>query len=378
VSLDVGTDNGELRSDELYVGWRQPRLRGAEYDALVEEFVQAVKRRWPAALLQWEDFKKQNAFDLLDRYRHVLPSFNDDIQGTAAVAVAGVLTAGRVTGTPIEQQRIVMLGGGAAGIGIARQLRTTLRAAGVAGDALVRAIAVLDSGGLLIDGRPLREASKRDFAWPTRVADAFGLDPAHPPDLLSVITALRPTVLIGTTGEPGCFTEQVIRAMAAHCDRPAIFPFSNPTSKSEAIPADLLKWTDGRALIATGSPFAPVTFGNRTIQVSQGNNVYVFPGVGLGALIAQAREVNDEMFAAAVVALAQCATADDLAAGMLYPPLRQLRPVTVRVATAVAKAARDSGVGRDLSDESISEAIVTAMWVPSYPKLIPVNENSND
>ena len=377
VSLDVGTDNGQLRSDELYVGWRHPRLRGPEYDALVDEFVQAVKRRWPGALLQWEDFKKQNAFDLLDRYRKVLPSFNDDIQGTAAVAVAGVLTAGRVTGTPIEQQRIVMLGGGAAGIGIARQLRTILRSAGVNGNALDRAIAVLDSGGLLIQGRPMREASKHEFAWSAEVATQFGFDAAHPPGLLAVVQALRPTVLVGTTGQPGCFTEEIIRTMAEHCERPAIFPFSNPTSKSEAIPSDLLHWTNGKALIATGSPFSPVRFGDRTIHIGQGNNVYVFPGVGLGALVSHAREVNDEMFAAAAAALAQCATAEDLSAGMLYPPLRQLRAVTARVAEAVAKAARDTHVGRDMADEAIGEAVRSAMWFPSYPQLIPLREEKH-
>jgi malic enzyme len=371
VSLDVGTDNGELRSDELYLGWKQPRLRGPAYDALVAEFVQAVKRRWPKALLQWEDFKKQNAFDLLDRYRKVLPSFNDDIQGTAAVAVAGVLSASRVTATPIERQRIVIMGGGAAGIGIARQLRNTLRAAGLSGDALARAVAVLDSGGLLIDGRALREASKREFMWSAQLAAEYHFDAARTPDLLSVVTAIQATVLIGTTGTPGCFTEQVVRAMAAHCNRPAIFPFSNPTSKSEAIPEDLLNWTNGRALIATGSPFAPVTFGGRSIRVAQGNNVYVFPGVGLGALVAEAREVNDEMFAAAAAALAQCVTAEDLEAGLLCPPLRQLRSVTARVATAVATAARETGVGRDLVDDAIVEAVRAAMWIPAYPRLIP-------
>jgi malic enzyme len=328
VSLDVGTDNGELRSDDLYLGWKHPRLRGPEYYSLIDEFVHTVKRRWPRALLQWEDFKKQNAFDLLDRYRHVLPSFNDDIQGTAAVAVAGVLGAGRITGTPIEHQRIIVMGGGAAGFGIARQLRQTLRTAGLTGDALAGAIAVLDSGGLLLEGRPLRESSKREFAWSADLARAYGFDAARPPDLLAVVNALRPTVLIGTTGEPGCFTEEIVRAMAAHWHRPAIFPFSNPTSKSEAVPSDLLNWTNGRALVATGSPFAPVTFGGRSIRIAQGNNVYVFPGVGLGALVAEARQINDAMFAAAGTALALSVLPEDLESGLLYPPLRQLRSVT--------------------------------------------------
>jgi malic enzyme len=400
VSLDVGTDNGALRSDELYLGWRQPRLRGAEYDSLVDEFVHAVKRRWPGALLQWEDFKKQNAFDLLDRYRDVLPSFNDDIQGTAAVAVAGVLAAARASGIPLPRQRIVILGGGAAGIGIARQLRTALGAAGMEGEALIRAVAVLDSAGLLVDNRPLREASKRAFAWPAGVAAACGLssDGHRGPDLLAVVRALRPTVLIGTTGEAGAFSEEIVRAMAAGCERPAILPFSNPTSNSEAIPADLFRWTGGRALVATGSPFAPVRLEEcaggaggeaspgtgagsergRTVRVSQGNNVYVFPGVGLGTLLSGARRVSDEMFVAAAETLAACVRDEDLRAGALYPPLHDLRAVTARVAASVVRAARRCGVATrpmggddDRDDEKIAAAVAAAMWTPRYPRLIP-------
>jgi malic enzyme len=372
ISLDVGTDNGALRSDDLYLGWRQPRLRGAEYDELLDEFVQAVKRRWPSALLQWEDFKKQNAFNLLDRYRHVLPSFNDDIQGTAAVAVAGVLNAARATATPIQQQRIVILGAGAAGIGIARQLRSTLRAAGMGQDAITHAIALLDSGGLLIEGRELREPSKREFAWPSELAAAHGLSSARPPDLLAVVNALQPTVLIGTSGEAGAFNEQVVRAMAEHCRRPAILPFSNPTSKSEAIPADLLSWTEGRALVATGSPFPPVNFDGRAIRVAQGNNVFVFPGIGLGALLAEAKVLSDAIFVAAASALAECVTDDDLAEGALYPHLNDLRPVTARVAAAVIRAARDDGNGRHIADDAIPAAIASAMWEPQYPQYVPV------
>lgn len=371
ISLDVGTDNAELRSDELYLGWRQPRLRGAEYDALVEEFVTAVKRRFPRALLQWEDFKKQNAFDLLDRYRDALPSFNDDIQGTAAVAVAGILAAGRATNTPIEKQRVVILGGGAAGVGIARQLRNAMRSAGVSGDALARGIAVLDSGGLLIEGRTLKEAAKREFAWPAELAKAYGFSAESPADLMSVVKALRPTVLIGTTGHPGAFTEPVIRAMAEGVDRPAIFPFSNPTSKSEAIPADLIQWTNGKALVATGSPFPPVHFEGRTIRVGQGNNVYIFPGVGLGALVAEANRVTDEMFTAAATTLAESVSLENLAVGALYPRLNELRRVSAKIAAAVVRVARDSGVGRAIPDDAIEAAVSAAMWEPAYPEYLP-------
>jgi malic enzyme len=369
VSLDVGTDNQQLRADELYLGWEHPRQRGVEYYALVDEFVEAVKRRFPRALLQWEDFKKQNAFDLLDRYRHSLPSFNDDIQGTAAVAVAGILAAGRATATPVHQQRVVIFGAGAAGIGIARQLRDAMRRAGLRDDELTRAIAVLDSGGLLIQGRELKESAKRDFAWPEPLAATIGLTPQKPGSLLDVVRALKPTVLIGTTGEPGAFTEPVIRAMEAHCERPAVFPFSNPTSKSEAIPKDLINWTDGRALVATGSPFAPVTYDGRTIRIGQGNNVYIFPGVGLGVLVSEARLVTDAMFTVAANALAECISQADLDSGSLYPRVTELRRISACIAQAVVREARDSGVGRDIPDEMVPQAVSDFMWTPEYPAL---------
>lgn len=367
VSLDVGTDNQALRADELYLGWPGPRLRGPEYDELVEEFVQAVKRRFPRALLQWEDFKKQNAFNLLDRYRHVLPSFNDDIQGTAAVAVAGIMSAGRATGTPLREQRVVLMGGGAAGVGIARQLRAAMRQAGLEGDQLIRAIAVLDSGGLLIQGRELKEAAKVEFAWPAALAAGFGFTPAMPGDLLAVVRAIKPTVLIGTTGQPGLFTEPIVRAMAEGVRRPAILPFSNPTSKSEAIPRDLIEWTDGRALVATGSPFAPVPYQGRTIRTGQGNNVYIFPGVGLGVLVAHAREVTDAMFTAAASTLAHCVSQQDLDEGSLYPRLTELRAISAAIAEAVVRVARDTGIGRAIPDGDVPAVVAEAMWAPAYP-----------
>ncbi len=368
ISLDVGTDNSALRADELYLGWPHPRLRGPAYNELVDEFVNAVKKRFPKALLQWEDFKKQNAFDLLDRYRDALPSFNDDIQGTAAVAVAGVLSAARATGIPLDQQRTVILGAGAAGIGIARQLRDALKHAGVAGRTLIRAIAVLDSGGLLIQGRIFKEASKAEFAWPADMAAEYGLTPAKPGDLAAAVGAIHPTVLIGTTGDPGVFTEPVIRAMAAHVDRPAIFPFSNPTSKCEAIPRDLIEWTAGRAVVATGSPFAPVEYNGRTIRIGQGNNVYIFPGVGLGVLVSQARKVTDAMFTAAATTLAQCVSRDDLESGSLYPRVTELRRISRAIAEAVVREARDSGIGMKIADSDIGPAVAKAMWTPEYPE----------
>lgn len=371
ISIDVGTDNQALRADDLYLGWRGPRLRGEAYNELIDEFVQAVKRRFPKALLQWEDFKKQNAFDLLDRYRKALPSFNDDIQGTAAVGLAGILAAGRATGTPVRKQRVVCLGAGAAGIGIARQIRDAMRRSGLAGDDLVRAIALIDSGGLLIDGRPFKETSKREFAWPKELAAAFGLTPEHPGDLLGVVKALRPTVLLGTSGEPQVFTEPVIREMARHVERPVILPFSNPTSKAEAIPQDLINWTEGRALVATGSPFPPASYNGRTIRIGQGNNALVFPGVGLGVLVSEAREVTDSLFTVAAMKLAECVEQADLDAGALYPSVQRLRDISAAVAAAVAREVRAEGLGKSIPDEAIAAAVAGAMWTPEYPVYEP-------
>jgi malate dehydrogenase (oxaloacetate-decarboxylating) len=371
ISLDVGTDNQALLDDDLYLGWRSPRLRGAEYDTLVEEFVHAVGRRFPRALLQWEDFKKNNAFRLLDRYRHVITCFNDDIQGTAAVAVAGLLAGMRATGTPLAGQRVVILGAGAAGIGIARLLRDTLQRAGLAGSDLAGAIASLDTGGLVVHDRPIADVHKRLFAWPAALAERFGLGPDKPRDLPAVVRALKPTMLIGTSGQPGTFTEEIVRTMARHVQRPLIFPMSNPTSKSEATPADLIHWTEGRALVATGSPFEPVEWAGRRITIGQGNNAFVFPGIGLGVLVSEAREVTDSMFAAAAQQLASEVGAQDLAAGSLFPPVRDIRRVTARIAAAVVREADRCGVGRHVEEDALETQVARAMWEPSYPSLEP-------
>jgi malic enzyme len=372
ISLDVGTDNEDLLSDELYVGWKQPRLRGDEYYTLVDEFVEAVKIRFPNALLQWEDFKKGNAFTLLDKYRKTLPSFNDDIQGTAAVVAAGVAAAGRATGTPLTEQRFLMVGAGAAGVGIARHIRHELEEAGVDDTEITRAVALLDTQGLVTDDRADLDPHKIGVAWPAEMATAAGLTGAALQDLVTVIEALHPTVLIGTTGQPGVFSEPVVAAMANHVERPFVMALSNPTSKTEAVPAEVLKCTQGRALIATGSPFDPIEYGGRLVPISQCNNVYIFPGVGLGAIVAQAREVTDSMFAAAARALAAQVTEEQLASGALYPPLRDLRVITKQIAKAVVIAARDAGVGRPLTDDQVDDELDREMWDLDYPTLIPM------
>jgi len=372
ISLDVGTDNKALLEDELYLGWRQPRLRGPEYDALVDEFVRAVKYRFPKALLQWEDFKKNNAFRLLDRYRKALTCFNDDIQGTAAVAVAGIMAGVRATGIPLTEQRVVILGAGAAGVGIARLLRATLKRAGLAGEALARAIASLDSHGLLVDDQEIPDVHKREFAWPAALADRAGLGRGRPRDLEAVVRAVKPTVLIGTSGEPGTFSEVIVRAMASEVARPVIFPMSNPTSKSEAKPVDLVNWTGGRVLVATGSPFDPVSYGGRQIRIGQGNNAFVFPGMGLGVLVSEAREVTDAMFAAAADRLAAEVHESDLAEGNLFPPVSDIRRVTRAIAETVVRQAREDGVGKDIPDAKIASVVAAAMWEPDYLPTAPV------
>jgi malic enzyme len=368
ISLDVGTDNQALLDDDLYLGWPHRRLRGPEYDAVADEFVTAVRRRFPRALLQWEDFKKQNAFNLLDRYRKALPSFNDDIQGTGAVVLAGILAAARITGVPLDRQRVVILGAGAAGIGIARQIRDALERAGLTGEGLMRALALVDIGGVLsLDGQPIDDY-QRPFAWPVELARAAGL--AGPHDLEAVVRAVKPTVLIGACGQGGVFDKAVVEAMAAQVEQPMILPLSNPTSQSEAIPADVIAWSGGRALVAAGSPFDPVLHDGRAIRIGQCNNAFIFPGMGLGALVSHAREITDRMFRAAAECLAGQVTGDELAAGTLYPRVRDLRRVSTRIAEAVVREARDSGVGRPLADDAVEAAVAAAQWEPVYKSLV--------
>ncbi|HET7588243.1 MAG TPA: NAD-dependent malic enzyme [Gammaproteobacteria bacterium] len=371
VCLDVGTDNEELLDDELYVGWPHKRLRGKEYDELVEEFVTAVQRRFPRALVQWEDFKKSNAFRLLDRYRDRILSFNDDIEGTAAVTLAGVMGACRVIDQPLEKQRTVILGAGAAGIGIARQLREALRQAGLDDEALRQAIVLLDSHGMLMAGTDLDD-HKRDFAWTREQVEAAGIDPDGERDLEEVAKALKPSVLIGTSGQPGIFTETVIRTMAEATERPIVLPISNPTANAEATPKDIIEWTDGRAVIATGSPFDPVEYNGKTYPIAQGNNVYIFPGVGLGALAAKARRLDDESFAVAARALASYLSDEYVEKGLVYPPLTELRRISVKIAFAVAREAVDSGKAPQAGDEELRRRIDEIVWVPEYPRLIAV------
>jgi malate dehydrogenase (oxaloacetate-decarboxylating) len=373
ISLDVGTNNQALLADEFYLGVKEPRLRGPEYEELIEEFVLAVQEVFPGALIQWEDFRKDNALSILQKYRHRTLSFNDDIQGTGAVALAGIMSGCRVQKRPLQDQRIVIFGAGAAGMGIAKQLRAGLAELGLDQAAQQRAVAVIDSRGLLASDVPIQDEYKKDLAWSAEMAAEFGLGADQPRDLAAVIEKYHPSVLIGSSGQAGAFTESIIRSMAAHCERPMIFPFSNPTDCCEAIPQNLLNWTDGRALIATGSPFAPVEINGRSIQIGQGNNVFIFPGLGLGALLAQASEVTDSMITATSRALADQVTEQDLECGLLFPAISRLREVSESQAIQVIRQAIEDGVaGKDFTGVDIPALVRRNMWRPSYPELIPV------
>ncbi len=390
VSLDVGTDNRALLEDPLYLGFRAPRLRGAAYDAFVEAFVTGVQEVWPGCLIQFEDFKQHNALRLLDRYRDRVPCFNDDIQGTAAVVLAGVIAGLEHLGAAWERQRIVIVGAGAAGIGIGRLLRLELAARGVPDAVARRAIVLVDSTGLVHEGRSDLADDKREFAWPVDAAVAAGLlattgdarrtpapaEATNPPGaaLEAVVTALRPTILIGATGRAGTFSEAAIRAMAAGTDRPIVLPLSNPTASSEATPADVLAWSGGRALVATGSPFPPVPFGGSRREIGQANNVFIFPGVGLGSVAAEATRVTDAAFLAASRTLASFVTPERIAAGGLYPPVDRLRDVSRAIAIAVAGEAIASGGSPLAADTDVPALIDAATWWPAYVPYLPATD----
>ncbi len=369
VSLDVGTDNQALLDDELYLGWRHPRLRGTEYDELLEEFVSAVADYFDGAVIQWEDFSKDNALAILERYRERVPSFNDDIQGTGAVALAGIYSACRVRGDKLADQRIVIHGAGAAGLGIYRQIKAGMSLEGLNAEQITGRIAVLDSRGMLVDDRTISDAYKREMAWPVASAVEIGLDSPANRNLANVVSAFRPTVLIGASGQAGAFSESVIRSMAEHTERPVVLPFSNPTAISEATPRDIINWTDGRALVATGSPFDAVEYNGDIIEIGQGNNVFIFPGIGLGVLLGEARTVSDAMISASAYALAETVTDEELQRGLLFPSIDRLREVAAAVAAAVMRQAAAEGIG-NLNLNDVEERLEAAMWEPKYAHYI--------
>jgi malate dehydrogenase (oxaloacetate-decarboxylating) len=364
VFLDVGTDNAERIADPLYLGWKAPRVRGAAYDAFVDRFVKVVKRRWPHVLLQWEDFAGNNAAKLLERYRNVLPSFNDDIQGTAAVAVATVLAAVNKTGVPLTAQRFAIFGFGSAGLGIAALLCRALVQAGMSEREARSRFFAVDKDGLLVEGMEMTPG-QRAFAQRSDAVKGWPSGRGKGASLLEVVERAHPTVLIGVSGQTGAFTEDVVRAMAASAARPVILPLSNPTSRCEATPADLLQWTDGRAIIGTGSPFGPVEINGQLIPIAQTNNSYIFPGLALGIISARAKRVSEGMMMASAQALAAMSPTARDKDGALLPPLAELRAVSMGVALAVGRQAAAEGLA-GVKGEAFEEALRANVWAPRY------------
>lgn len=366
IMLDVGTDNPDRLADPLYVGWRTERVRGQAYDDFIEAFVTAVDERWPHVLLQWEDFAKGNATRLLGRYRDRLCTFNDDVQGTAAVATGALLAAINVTGIPLAQQKIAVFGAGSAGIGIASLLLKTIIEAGVPAKQAARQFYLVDRPGLLLEGMNGIEDFQRPFLQPRDVADTWTLENPGTISLADIAANAGITTLIGVTGQPGAFNEKIVRAMAARTSRPVIFPLSNPTSRAEATPQDLDAWTHGRAVIGTGSPFPPLNRGGVDFAVDQTNNSYIFPGVALAAIAVQARRITDGMFMTAAKALAGASPARTNPSANLLPPVTAMRDISLVVAKAVAREARREGLCAELSDAEIDLAIAARIWKPAY------------
>jgi malate dehydrogenase (oxaloacetate-decarboxylating) len=370
ILLDVGTNNQELLRDPLYIGWRHERISGQAYDDFIEAFVEGVMRRFPNALLQWEDFARHNARRLLEKYRHRLCSFNDDIQGTGAVTTGALLAASKVVGEKLSQQQIVMFGAGSAATGIAEQIIAAMMLEGLSEQEAKARLWLIDIGGLIHSGRNDVESISLPFAQAkARIADWLLPNPGYI-TLADVVKNAHPTVLIGTSAQPGAFTREIVEDMAKHTAHPIIFPLSNPTSKCEAHPADILAWTAGRAIIATGSPFAPVPaslYGGEGLRIiGQCNNSYIFPGVGLGVIASGAQRVTNEMFAAAAMALSNLSPALSDPTASLFPALEEIRAVSRTVAIAVSAQAQREGLAEQTSQEELERRVEALMWKPRY------------
>ncbi len=369
ISLDVGTNNAALLEDPLYVGHRARRISGSAYDAFIEAFVEGVADVFPHAVIQWEDFHKRNAFRILENYRHRIRCFNDDIQGTAGVVLAGVLAALRITGEPVTGQRILFMGAGEACTGIALLMAAAMRTAGASEQEIARSRLVFDSRGLLTEVVEGSDPHKRNLVATGGTLARYGLDGADRWTPEEVIERFRPTVLVGATARAGIFTRTMIETMARHVDRPVVMPLSNPTAKAECTPREAIAWSDGRALVATGSPFPDVEHNGRRHIIGQANNVFVFPGVGLGAIISEIQRLDDEIFLVAARTLADLVSEERLEQGALFPAQSELRAVSARLAAAIVRHANDQRLGRAIADEDVDQVVADSTWYPDYVPL---------
>lgn len=366
IILDVGTNNQERLDDPEYLGWRHARITGKDYDDFVDTFVQGIKRHFPNVLLQFEDFAQQHAYPLLERYKNQLCTFNDDIQGTAAVVVSAILAASRVAEVPLKEQRIALFGAGSAGCGISEQLVHAMMNLGLSETDARARFYLVDRNGLLHDEMTDLQPFQQPFARSKQAMKDWKLEDPTKISLQDVINNAKPTVLLGVSAQPNQFTEPMVRAMASYCQRPIIFPLSNPTSRAEAVPQDLLHWSDGKALVATGSPFDPVTINGREIPIAQSNNSYIFPGVGLAVVAGKIKRVTDSMMMAAAIALSELAPAVKTGEGRLLPELSIIREVSQHIAKAVILQAIKEGHADTVDENNLDTLVRSAMWQPDY------------
>ncbi len=374
IMLDLGTNNQTLLDDPLYLGWRHPRITGVEYDRFIDTFVQEVKKRFPHVLLQWEDFARPHARPLLERYQDTICSFNDDIQGTAAVALAAVSSAVKLTHKKLKDQRIVMFGGGSAGLGIARLMLQAMLLEGCTEKEALSRFYIIDIHGLVHTRLPTLDPDQRKFARDFTELNSWEGVAIERFSLLDVVKHAKATILIGVSAQPGAFTEEIVKMLAAQTPRPIIFPLSNPTSRCEATPSDLIEWTQGKAIIATGSPFAPVSYEGKTFSIPQCNNVYIFPGVGLGVIASRCPKVIDKMFIRAADVLSDHAPMLSDPQGSIFPDLHSLRSISRKIAIAIGKLAVQEGLIPPLSDKEIERRVDEEMWFPNYPTILRKKE----
>ncbi len=365
ITIDVGTNNQQLLNDPIYMGWRQPRITGDEYYAFIDQVINAIKRRWPKALIQFEDFAQNNAMPILQTYRNKICCFNDDIQGTAAVSVGSLIAASRAAGKQLKDQVVAFLGAGSAGCGIAEQIVAQMVAEGLTDTEARARVYMVDRFGLITENQPNLRDFQRKLAQRADVI-ADWADMGEVISLLDVVRNAQPSVLIGVSGQPGLFTEEIIKTMHAHCELPIVMPLSNPTSQVEAVPADIIQWTEGKALIATGSPFAPVNYHGKIYEISQCNNSYIFPGIGLGVIACGATRITDSMLMASSNALADCSPMLIDPEADLLPSIDEIQKVSKIIAFKVAKAAMEAEVAPLINDELLQKCIEENFWKPEY------------